>query len=274
MYYLDGDSHVEMLRRAFLPTWAPFELGSVEAELRPLVTEEEALMLVEAGVNTVAELVAADKYTILELRGYDVPQVCGELRKHKHRRSSSGKAAGRGRNARVSFERCGKGGTEEVVVGNTRSHAESNVYRTCLLLPRVSLPGLPFPPRKRSAFFEAAFLCFQDLTHTLIVSPFRPSPFFVAIGGSLFFTNQVPLEERLSVLHICDLRDLAVALVEKCTMDPEADQYNGEDGQPWNVEPVFAVRTTARKTVHFETTLGSGRNVRSTSATFPATSVV
>lgn len=75
MYYVDGDSHVDLLRKAFLPTWAPFELGSVEADLRPLVTDEEALMLVEAGVNTISELVAADKYTILKLRGYDIPQV-------------------------------------------------------------------------------------------------------------------------------------------------------------------------------------------------------
>lgn len=34
-------------------------------------------MLVESGVNTIAELVSADKYTILRLRGYDVPQVRG-----------------------------------------------------------------------------------------------------------------------------------------------------------------------------------------------------
>lgn len=54
--------------------------------------------------------------------------------------------------------------------------------------------------------------------------------------------HQVPLEDRLAVLHICDLRDLAVALVEKCTVDPDADEYSGEDGQPWNVEPVFSVR--------------------------------
>lgn len=49
------------------------------------------------------------------------------------------------------------------------------------------------------------------------------------------------MEDRLTVLHICDLRNLALALVEKCTTDPDADQYNGEDGQPWNVEPVFSV---------------------------------
>lgn len=75
MYYLDGHSPISRMRQAFLPTFAPFELGSVAAELRPLVTEEEVAMLVAAGVNTVAELVSADKYTILKLRGYDVPQV-------------------------------------------------------------------------------------------------------------------------------------------------------------------------------------------------------
>lgn len=77
MYYLDGNSHVDLLRRAFLPTFAPVELGSVEVDRRPLVTDEEALMLIEAGVNTISELVSADKYTILKLRGFDVPQVQG-----------------------------------------------------------------------------------------------------------------------------------------------------------------------------------------------------
>lgn len=75
MHYLDGESSVSLLRRAFLPTFAPFELGSVEADLRSLVTDDEALMLTKAGVTTVSELVSADKYTILKLRGYDVPQA-------------------------------------------------------------------------------------------------------------------------------------------------------------------------------------------------------
>lgn len=74
-YYLDADSPVSMLKRAFLPKFAPFELGSVEAELRALVTDEEASMLTEAGVHTVSDLVSADKYTVLKLRGYDTTQV-------------------------------------------------------------------------------------------------------------------------------------------------------------------------------------------------------
>lgn len=75
VYYFDGDCPVAHLVHAFLPTFAPFELGSVMPDLRPLVTDEEADMLMEAGVNTIADLVAADKYTILKLRGYDIPQV-------------------------------------------------------------------------------------------------------------------------------------------------------------------------------------------------------
>ena len=43
------------------------------------------------------------------------------------------------------------------------------------------------------------------------------------------------------LMQICDLRNLAMALVEKCTMDPGIDPYNGEEGQPQNVEPVFSV---------------------------------
>lgn len=45
----------------------------------------------------------------------------------------------------------------------------------------------------------------------------------------------------MTVTSICDIRELAIALVEKCTVDPGADIYNGEDGQPWNVDPVFVV---------------------------------
>lgn len=75
MFYFDGDSDVSLLRRAFLPTFAPFELGSVEADLRVLVTDEQALMLREAGVTTISDLASSDKYTVLKLRGYDVPQV-------------------------------------------------------------------------------------------------------------------------------------------------------------------------------------------------------
>ena len=75
MYYLDGDSDVSLLKHAFLPTFAPYELGSIEADLRSLVTEEEAEMLTQVGVETIAQLASADKYTILKLRGYDIPQV-------------------------------------------------------------------------------------------------------------------------------------------------------------------------------------------------------
>lgn len=99
MYYLDGDSDVALLRRAFLPTFAPFELGSVEADLRKLMTDEEAAMLTRAGVNTIAELVSADKYTVLKLRGYDVLQVRNH-EKRLERRTCGGGGGG-----------CTRGGT-------------------------------------------------------------------------------------------------------------------------------------------------------------------
>lgn len=63
------------MRNAFLPFFAPFELGAVEPDLRPLVTDEQALMLKEVGIHTVGDLAAIDKYTVLKLRGYDIPQV-------------------------------------------------------------------------------------------------------------------------------------------------------------------------------------------------------
>ena len=75
MYYLDRNSNVSMLKRAFLPTFAPFELGSVEEDLRPLVTDEEVLLLAKAGVHTVSDLISADRNTVLNMRGHEIPQV-------------------------------------------------------------------------------------------------------------------------------------------------------------------------------------------------------
>lgn len=55
--------------------------------------------------------------------------------------------------------------------------------------------------------------------------------------------EKVPPDEIMTVYDICDIRSLAISLLEKCTVDPDAHLYNGEDGQPWNVNPVFTVRT-------------------------------
>lgn len=61
--------------------------------------------------------------------------------------------------------------------------------------------------------------------------------------------RKIPSEDHLFVPQICDLRDLAASLVEKCAVDAGAALYNGEDGQPWNVAPVFSVRhPPSRKT--------------------------
>lgn len=51
----------------------------------------------------------------------------------------------------------------------------------------------------------------------------------------------------MSVTHICGIRDLAIALMDKCKVDPDVDLYNGEDGQPWNVDPVFTVKNRVKR---------------------------
>lgn len=94
--------------------------------------------------------------------------------------------------------------------------------------PRPTQPRLP-PLRSR---------CFLCLALLRLSRHRRPS----VLPSPNKTRHQVPLEDRFSVFHICDLRDLAVDLVKKCAVDPDADKYNGEDGQPWNVEPVFSVR--------------------------------
>lgn len=75
--------------------------------------------------------------------------------------------------------------------------------------------------------------------------------------------KKVPLEDRMTVTHICDIRDLAMALVDKCSLDPHAVPYPGEDGQPWNVDPVFKVRTNTPRPPWGFNDPGEGTAVRS-----------
>jgi hypothetical protein len=55
-----------------------------------------------------------------------------------------------------------------------------------------------------------------------------------------FDIPQVPKDQRLNFPDICDARALAMAVVEKCTVNVETiSLYNGEKNMPWNVVPMF-----------------------------------
>lgn len=67
-----------------------------------------------------------------------------------------------------------------------------------------------------------------------------------AIPAAMCNEAKVPLEDRMALNHICDIRDLAIAFLEKCAVDPYADLHSGGNGQPSRVTPIFRVSRTNR----------------------------
>lgn len=49
---------------------------------------------------------------------------------------------------------------------------------------------------------------------------------------------QVPAEERYDIADVCDFRALAIAVVEKCSLDP-VQLFDGEKNLPRNIVPKF-----------------------------------
>ena len=57
--------------------WVPESVSKAgtRPEAREYLNTQKLDMLRSVGINTIRELAAADKYKILKLRGFDVPQV-------------------------------------------------------------------------------------------------------------------------------------------------------------------------------------------------------
>lgn len=62
--------------------WVPERLPTegARAEVRQYLSNEKVAMLRSMGINTIREFAEADKYKILKLRGFDIPQVAMEDR--------------------------------------------------------------------------------------------------------------------------------------------------------------------------------------------------
>lgn len=71
--YLTPDSDLLALKRFWVPT-KPSTTGS-RYELRSYIPQADIEAMRSVGLNTIAELAAADLYTVLKLRGFDIPQV-------------------------------------------------------------------------------------------------------------------------------------------------------------------------------------------------------
>lgn len=57
--------------------WVPDSIpkGGTRAQVRQYLSDEKVAMLRSVGINTIREFAEADKYKILKLRGFDIPQV-------------------------------------------------------------------------------------------------------------------------------------------------------------------------------------------------------
>jgi hypothetical protein len=73
-YYVAPLSNVTSLRRFWIPI-KPRNINGERYQERPYLSAEEAATLNSVGIMTVQDLADAGLYTILKLRGYDIPQV-------------------------------------------------------------------------------------------------------------------------------------------------------------------------------------------------------
>lgn len=80
-YYIAPDSDLTYLRRFWVPAKPRSSLGQ-PYELRPYLSAEEVRAMKSVGLHTVRDLAEADLYTILKLRGFDIPQVPQQDRLH------------------------------------------------------------------------------------------------------------------------------------------------------------------------------------------------
>lgn len=76
-----------------------------------------------------------------------------------------------------------------------------------------------------------------------------------------FDVPQVPAEQRHSFDHVCDVRELAIALWRKCRPDPRTWRQDGHDGLPFHNSPAYAKGPMGRNA------LWHGKNYSDTATT-------
>jgi len=81
VYYVSLESNLTYLHRFMVPTEVTGSPGQ-RYSLRPYLTSTEIEAIQAVGINTIAELANIDLYTVLKLRGFDIPQVPTDQRYH------------------------------------------------------------------------------------------------------------------------------------------------------------------------------------------------
>jgi hypothetical protein len=74
IYYVAVNADISYLRRFWVPT-NPGKKTGLRYELRNYITDAEIQILNSVGLYTIEDLANIDLYTVLKLRGFDVPQV-------------------------------------------------------------------------------------------------------------------------------------------------------------------------------------------------------
>lgn len=72
--YVTPDSDIRLMQRYFVPSY-PVDYPGQPLEKRLFLTPDRIRMLRSVGINTIKDFATADKYAILKLRGFDIPQI-------------------------------------------------------------------------------------------------------------------------------------------------------------------------------------------------------
>jgi hypothetical protein len=78
-YYVSPDSPISFMRRFWIPA-KPRSVSGLPYQLRSYLTDYDIQSMQSIGIMTISDLAQADKYAILKLRGYDVPEVAASDR--------------------------------------------------------------------------------------------------------------------------------------------------------------------------------------------------
>jgi hypothetical protein len=72
--YITLDSDVSLLQLYWVPSY-PIAISGQSLEKREYLTNQQIQMLRDVNISTIRDFATADKYKILKLRGFDIPQV-------------------------------------------------------------------------------------------------------------------------------------------------------------------------------------------------------
>jgi hypothetical protein len=93
-------------------------------------------------------------------------------------------------------------------------------------------------PYQLRPYLSASDLASMNSVGLYTISDLANADVYTVLKLRGFDYPQVPKDQRLKVTDVCDFRALAIAIVNKCSVNIPI-LYDGEQQMPWNVVPVF-----------------------------------